>query len=98
MLGTLFLFTRVGLMRGMVAILCLIGKKREREIRRKAPLERGLTTTGRVLRVFSLQFLVILVLFLVLDLEVVLVVALVFRGRAGKIRRGILVGFIIGRL
>ena len=98
MVGALFLFTSLFLVGVMVGLFCFIRKKRERETRSKAPLERGLATTGRVLRVFSLQFFVILILFLVFDLEVVLVVALVLRGGAGKIRSGALVRLIVGRL
>jgi NADH:ubiquinone oxidoreductase subunit 3 (subunit A) len=82
----------------IVLLLGIIGKRTEEETRRKSPLERGFSTTGRILRTLSLQFFVILVLFLVLDLEVVLVVALVLGGSTGRVRRGILIRFILGRL
>lgn len=49
-----------------------------------APLERGFATTGKVCSFLSLQFFTILILFLVLDLEIVFVVAFLLRGTAGK--------------
>jgi len=98
MFGVIFLFICLILMGLMVGGFCFVRKEEEKEDRSKAPLERGFATTGRILRVLSLQFLVILILFLVFDLEVVLVVALVFRGRIGQIRRRIFVRFIVGSL
>lgn len=41
------------------------------------PLERGLATAGKVLTVLSVQRFFLLILFLVLDLEVVFIVRLV---------------------
>lgn len=98
MIGLVFMFIG-GLIVGVIILLLLfISKHAEAEGRSKSPLERGLSTTGRVLGVFSLQLLVILVLFLVLDLEVVLVVAIVLGGEARRLSGSLFVGFIVRRL
>lgn len=98
MIGFVFIFIG-GIMVGVIILLLiLISKAITIEGRSKTPLERGLSTTGRVLGVFSLQLLVILVLFLVLDLEVVLVIAIVLGGETRRLSGSLLVGFIVGRL
>ena len=98
MTGLVFLILGGLIVLIMVLMLGLLRKLKERERRRETPLERGFATTGRVLGVFSLQFLVVLILFLVLDLEVVFVVALVFRGARGGLKRAVFILFVVGRL
>ena len=98
MIGFVFLIVATLLVCLMFVLFLFISVTTFPETRSKAPLERGFSTTGRIFKAFSLQFLVILVLFLVFDLEVVFVVALVFRGGAGSIRRVFLVGLIVARL
>jgi NADH:ubiquinone oxidoreductase subunit 3 (subunit A) len=56
-----------------------IKTERNNEHSSLSPIERGFVTTGKVCVFLSLQFFVILILFLILDLEVVFLVSFIFR-------------------
>jgi NADH:ubiquinone oxidoreductase subunit 3 (subunit A) len=92
-----FVFVMIGLVLGgvMLALLLLLRVRLKTELRSKRPLESRLSTTGESRTVFSMQFLTVLVLFLILDLEVVLIVSLVLSGSTGLVVSSLLVVFIL---
>lgn len=65
----------------------LFQKEKGKEVSFLSPLERGLASTGRVYVHFSLQLFTVLILFLIFDLEIVLVVGLAFAGKEGALFR-----------
>lgn len=58
-------------------IFKLVGSKERREI---SPLERGLSTVSKTYTILSLQYFIILIIFLILDLEILFVIAFIFGG------------------
>lgn len=84
MVRFIFLICAAAALFVMGGIHFLIRKEGNTETSFCSPLERGFACTGKVCAIFSLQLFTILVLFLIFDIEVVLIVALILGGTCGK--------------
>ena len=80
MRGFIFILGGMLIVRIIYLLFSCIFRRRKKEISRLTPIERGFAVVGKVHGLFSLQYFVILVLFLCFDLEIVFVVRLVLSG------------------
>jgi len=72
----------------------LICKRNQNNTSTLSPLERGLATTRQIYSVLSVQILFILILFLILDLEVVFIIRFILRGNICTLKRLAFISFI----
>ena len=82
----------------ILTLSTLIQKDRWRRKRIKSPLERGFATTRKIYSVLSLQLFVILILFLILDLEVIFIISFIFGNNIRLLKRRIFLLLIIRTL
>jgi NADH:ubiquinone oxidoreductase subunit 3 (subunit A) len=74
----IFLVVAIIFVRVILLLWFLISNKEALEVSIKAPLERGFFTTGEIINIFSIQLFAILILFLILDLEIVFIISFIF--------------------
>lgn len=98
MIRVLFIFCSVLVVFVMLGLYLFLQKDFQKEGSLFSPLERGLRTVGKVCSFFSLQFFTILVLFLIFDLEVVLVAGFLLGGESRAGRGRVFLLFILFRL
>lgn len=91
-----FLFIRGVLILGIIGVVRgFIHKGVFTEERSFTPLEGGLATVRKIFSIFSVQRFFILILFLVLDLEVIFIISLTWAGGLSLVTRVIFLFFVV---